>query len=105
VVAFEMMQLIAATGGPMGERRGLDAGAAEKALDPRLDGNVEIDPAGVDEQRNLPGGDGAEENRAAAAPAAVNEGTRRVPQAVPLSSQRATWVSRRRLSVSARPRG
>ena len=82
VAAFEMMQLIAAAGGPMAERRGLNAWTAEKALDPRLDGNIEIDPAGVDEQHNLPGGDGAEENRAAAAPAAVDEGARRVPQAV-----------------------
>ena len=72
VTVFEMMQLIAAAGGAMAERRRLDARTAEKALDPRLDGNIEIDPAGVDQQRNLPRRDGAEKNRTAAAPAGVD---------------------------------
>ena len=70
VAIFQMMQLMAAAGGPMAKRRRLDAGTPEKPLDPRLDGNIEIDPSDIDQQRDLPGGDGAKENRPAVPPPA-----------------------------------
>lgn len=82
VTVFEMMQAIAPAGGLKAERGRLDARTAEKALDPGFDRDIEIDPPEIDQQSNLPGGDGAQKDRAAAAPASVDEGAGRVAQAV-----------------------
>jgi len=100
-----MVQLIAARSRPMVQRHRLNTGTIEKPLDSRFNGNVEIDPSGVDKQRNLPGRDGAEENRAAVSPAAVDQGTRLGAQrSSPQSSHRTTWVSSKRASITWRPR-
>jgi len=75
IAVLQMMQPIAAGSGMVAERHRLDAGTVEKAFNPRLDGNVEVDPFRVDEQRNLPGRDGAEKNVTPVPPALIDQGT------------------------------
>ena len=82
IAVFEMMQLIAAGGSLVTQRHCFDAGTIEETLDPCRNGNVEVDPSGVNEKRNLPNRDGAEQNGAAVLPAAVDQGTRRSAQSV-----------------------
>src|SRR5277367_1464085 len=48
IPVLEMMQLIAAAGGAIAERRGLDAGMPKESLYPSFDGKIKIDPSGVD---------------------------------------------------------
>jgi hypothetical protein len=72
ITVGEIMPPIGACGGAAVERRGRDAGPIEKALDPPLDRNVEFDPPGIDEERDLPGRDGAEQDGPAALPAPVD---------------------------------
>lgn len=55
IAMFEMMQAIAPGRGPPTQRRRLQAGPSEKAFDPGLDRNVEIDPSPLDQKGNLPG--------------------------------------------------
>jgi hypothetical protein len=45
---LEMVELIGARRGAGSERDRIDAGACEKALDPGIDGNIELDAAGID---------------------------------------------------------
>ena len=82
IAVFEMMQLIAAADSMVTQRQCFDAGTIEETLDPCRNGNVEVDPSGVNEKRNLPNRDGAEQNGAAVLPAAVDQGTRRSAQSV-----------------------
>ncbi len=44
---FEMMQPIAARGSLVTQRHCFDAGTIEETLDPFRNGNVEVDPSGV----------------------------------------------------------
>jgi hypothetical protein len=76
IPVLEMMQLIAAAGGAMAKRHGFDAGTLKKALEPGYNGKIKIDPSRIDQERDLPGSDGAEQDRAAGAPAAVDEAAR-----------------------------
>ena len=80
VAMIEMVHLIAAAGGAIAQWHCLHAWTIEEALDPGLNGKVEIDPPGVYEQRNLPGRNGAEKNAAAVLPGAVDQGARRCTQ-------------------------
>jgi hypothetical protein len=65
IAVFEMMQLVATGGSLVTQRHCFDAGTIEETLDPWRNGNVEVDPSGVNEKRNLPNRDGAEQNGAA----------------------------------------
>ena len=47
IAVFEMMQLIAAGGSLVTQRHCFDAGTIEETLDPCRNGNVEVDPSGV----------------------------------------------------------
>jgi hypothetical protein len=47
------------------QRHCFDAGTIEETLDPCRNGNVEVDPSGVNEKRDLANRDGAEQNGAA----------------------------------------
>ncbi len=47
IAVFEMMQLIAARGSLVTQRHCFDAGTIEETLDPFRNGNVEVDPSGV----------------------------------------------------------
>ena len=49
VAVFEMMELIGARRRAGSERDRIDAWAREKALDPGIDGKIELDAAGIDE--------------------------------------------------------
>jgi hypothetical protein len=48
IAMLEMVELIGARRGAGSERDRIDAGACEKALDPGIDGNIELDAAGID---------------------------------------------------------
>jgi hypothetical protein len=52
IAVLKMMRPITAGRCAVAERRGFDTGTSEDALDSPLDGNVEIDPSRIDEQRN-----------------------------------------------------
>ena len=82
VAVFKMVKFIAAAGGPMAKRHRLDARAIKEALNPFGHGNVEFNPTGVNEQRNLPCRHGAQKNGAAVLPAPVDEATGRRAQAL-----------------------
>jgi len=71
ITMLEMMKLIAAGSRVMAERHRLDTRAFEEAREPSLNGYVEFNPSRIDEQRNLPGCDGAQENCPAVPPAIV----------------------------------
>ena len=47
IAVFEMMQLIAARGSLVTQRHCFDAGTIEETLDPFRNGNVEVNPSGV----------------------------------------------------------
>ncbi len=57
IAVFAMMQLIAAGGSLLTQRHCFDAGTIEETLDPCRNGNVEVDPSGVKEKRDLPNRD------------------------------------------------
>jgi hypothetical protein len=82
IAVLEMMELIGARRRARRERSRLDAGAREKSLDPGIDGNIEIDATSIDEQSDLPGRDGAQENGSASLPAAIDQGASRCAQLV-----------------------
>src|SRR5262245_31878751 len=76
------MKFIGVGSRTIAEGNTFDTQPTDKALNPCLNRNVEIDPPGIDEQRNLPRGDRAQENRSAATPAIVDQVPRRGTQAV-----------------------
>ncbi len=82
IAVFEMMQLIAAGGSLVTQRHRFDSETIEETLDPCRNGNVEVDPSGVNEKSDLPNRDVAEQNGAAVLPANVDQGTRRNAQSV-----------------------
>jgi len=49
VAVLQMIESIAARGGPMPERRGSEAGALKESRDPRSDRQIQLDPPGIDE--------------------------------------------------------
>src|SRR5579864_3977045 len=81
IPVLEVMAVVGAAGGVAAERHGLDAGSVEKPLDPSLGREIELDMPGIDKQRNLPGGDGTEVDRAAGLPVSVNQRTGRAGKA------------------------
>lgn len=78
VAMFEMMKLVGASGRVDGKGGRLDTGPPEEAFHPAIDRKIEIDPSAINEQRDFPGGDRAQKNRAAIAPAIVDQCTRRL---------------------------
>ena len=52
IAVFEMMQLIAAADSMVTQRQCFDAGTIEETLDPCRNGNVEVDPSGVNEAQS-----------------------------------------------------
>src|SRR5271165_4394542 len=82
ITVLETVELIAARGCMMAQWHRRDAGTIEEALDPGFNGNVQINPPGVDEQRYLPGGDGAQVNGSAASPAVIGQSTGRRTRAL-----------------------
>lgn len=82
IAVLETMQLIAAGGSAMTQWHRFDAGTFDEARDPRLNRNIELDPSGIDQQRNLPGSDRTQANGSAVLPAIVDQSARRWAQAV-----------------------
>jgi hypothetical protein len=72
IPVFEVMELIAAARRAMAERQGFDRRAIEETLDPRRDRNIELDPAAVDKQGDLPGADRTQVDRPASEPARID---------------------------------
>lgn len=75
VALLQMAELIAAGCRIQSQWHGLYAGALEETLDPSLNRKIEINPLGVNEERNLPGCDGTYENGSSVSPASVDQGT------------------------------
>lgn len=81
IAMFEVVQRIGTTRRSNSKRRGLQTGAVEKALSPIFDRKIELDPPQIDEQPDLPDGDGTKVNRPALPPAIIDPRARRRAQA------------------------
>ena len=72
---LQMMKQIAARCRQVAQRHSRNAGTLQETIDPSLNGKIEIDPLGIDEERNLPDCDRTHENGAAVPPAGIDECT------------------------------
>jgi hypothetical protein len=82
IAVLEMMKLIDAAGYAITQGHRLNAGTLEQTLNPRLNRNVKLNPACIDEQRKLPNRDDAEQDGSAIPPAAVQQSACRGVQVI-----------------------
>jgi hypothetical protein len=82
ITVCQMVEVVATRRRMMAQRRWHNAGTIEEALNPSVDGNIQVNPSGVDEQRHFPRADGAQVNAPAAAPALVDQSAGRRTQVI-----------------------
>src|SRR5438105_4083789 len=70
---FELVQPIAPRRGMTCQRGRGNPGTIDEALDPRLDGNIEIDASKIDQQGDFPSRDRAQIDGTPAPPTAIDE--------------------------------